>query len=72
MTIGELLVSRGLEGERIEIQPKHLLRDLKQIIEDAFDSIHSLWQAAAIAYDANGDESRFLLGGPRAPGQRPG
>ncbi len=29
--------------------------------EDAFDSIHSLVKARALAYDANGDESRFLL-----------
>jgi hypothetical protein len=29
--------------------------------EDAFDSIHALVRARAIAYDANGDESRFLL-----------
>jgi hypothetical protein len=29
--------------------------------EDAFESIHALWQARAEAYDANGDESRFLL-----------
>ncbi len=29
--------------------------------EDAFDSIHSLVRARALAYDANGDESRYLL-----------
>ena len=29
--------------------------------EDAFDTIHWLWKARAIAYDANGDESRYLL-----------
>jgi hypothetical protein len=29
--------------------------------EDAFDSIHSLVRARALAFDANGDESRFLL-----------
>jgi hypothetical protein len=29
--------------------------------EDAFDSIHALWQARADAYDANGEESRWLL-----------
>jgi DNA-binding transcriptional regulator/RsmH inhibitor MraZ len=39
--------------------------DLKVAKEDAFDSIHAMWQAASIAYDANGDESRWLLGGPR-------
>ena len=35
--------------------------------EDAFDSIHSLVRARALAYDANGDESRGL---PRAGRQR--
>jgi hypothetical protein len=38
--------------------------DLRVAKQDAFESIHALWQARAIAYDANGDESRFLLGGP--------
>ena len=40
--------------------------DLKVAKEDAFDSIHALWQADAIAYDANGDETRYLLGGIRS------
>jgi hypothetical protein len=35
--------------------------DLRVAKEDAFDSIHYLWKARAIAYDANGDESRFLM-----------
>ena len=35
--------------------------DLRLAKEDAFDSIHALVRARAIAYDANGDESRFLL-----------
>jgi hypothetical protein len=35
--------------------------DLRSAKQDAFDSIHALWQARAIAYDANGDESRYLL-----------
>ena len=34
---------------------------LKLAKEDAFESIHALWQARAIAFDANGDESRYLL-----------
>lgn len=34
---------------------------LKVVKEDAFDSIHALEQARANAYDANGDESRWLL-----------
>ena len=31
-----LSFARGLEGTRIEVQPKHLLRDLKCIIKDTF------------------------------------
>jgi hypothetical protein len=41
--------------------------DLRVAKDDAFASIHALWKARAIAYDANGDETRYLLGGPRAP-----
>ncbi len=37
--------------------------DLKVAKQDAFDSVHYLWQARAIAYDANGDESLWLLPG---------
>jgi hypothetical protein len=37
--------------------------DLKWAKQDAFDSVHALWQARAIAYDANGDESFYLLPG---------
>lgn len=29
--------------------------------DDAFASIHTLWRARAIAYDANGDETRWLI-----------
>jgi hypothetical protein len=29
-----LAFARGLEGERIEVQPKHLLKDLENIIKD--------------------------------------
>jgi PAS domain S-box-containing protein len=31
-----LSFARGLEGERIEVQPKHLLRDVENIIKDTF------------------------------------
>ena len=31
-----LSFARGLEGERIEVQPKHLLKDLENIIRDTF------------------------------------
>jgi hypothetical protein len=34
---------------------------LKVLKADAFDSIHALERARAYAYDANGDESRWLL-----------
>jgi hypothetical protein len=41
--------------------------DLRVAKEDAFESIHALWQARTVAYDANGDETRYLLAGLRAP-----
>ena len=40
---------------------------LKVVKEDAFDSIHALWQARAYAYSANADESRYLLDTALAP-----
>jgi hypothetical protein len=36
--------------------------------EDAFTSIHALWRARAVAYQANGDESRLLLDPPNSKG----
>jgi hypothetical protein len=39
---------------------------LKVAKEDAFTSIHSLWQARATVYSANGDESRYLLDSAQA------
>jgi hypothetical protein len=42
--------------------------DLREAKEEAFESIHALWQARAIAYDANGDESRYLLDRDNAAG----
>jgi hypothetical protein len=41
-------------------------RDLKVAKEDAFESIHTLWQARSLAYAANSDESRYLLDPDRA------
>jgi hypothetical protein len=35
--------------------------DLRIAKEDAFTSIHALWQARAVGYSANADESKFLL-----------
>ncbi len=40
-----------------------LLRATKK---DCFDSIHALWKARSVAYDANGDESLYLLGSATA------
>jgi hypothetical protein len=40
--------------------------DLRLAKEDAFESIHALWKARAVAFDANGDESRYLLQGASA------
>jgi hypothetical protein len=40
--------------------------DLRVAKEDAFESIRALWQARALAYDANGDETRYLLDRSRA------
>jgi hypothetical protein len=42
-------------------------RALKVAKEDAFQSIHDLWRARALGYDANGDESRWLLDRERRP-----
>jgi hypothetical protein len=36
-------------------------KDLKLAKHDAFDSVNALWKAKAIAYDANNDESIYLL-----------
>jgi hypothetical protein len=36
-------------------------RELKVAKEDAFESIHALWRARALAYQANAEESRYLL-----------
>ncbi len=44
------------------------IRQLKVAKEDAFTSIQALWQARAVAYDANTDESRWLLDRAQAPG----
>ena len=36
---------------------------LKTAKEDAFDSIHALWRARALAFDVRGDESLYLMDG---------
>lgn len=40
--------------------------NLKVAKEDAFDSVRALWLTRAAAYDANGEESRWLLDKPQA------
>ena len=39
---------------------------LRAARDDAFNSIHLLWRARALAYDASGDQSRWLLDRDRA------
>jgi hypothetical protein len=39
---------------------------LRAARDDAFNSIHLLWRARAVAYDASGDEARWLLDRDRA------
>jgi hypothetical protein len=40
--------------------------NLRVARDDAFNSIHALWRARALAYDAAGDQSRWLLDRTRA------
>jgi len=40
--------------------------DIKVVKADAFDSVHSLWRARAMAFQANGEESLYLLVGEKA------
>ncbi len=35
---------------------------LRAANKDCFDSVHALWKARSVAYDANADESLYLLG----------
>ena len=44
----------------------HTSDSLRRAKVDAFDSVHALWKARAIANDANGDESFYLLEGSNA------
>jgi hypothetical protein len=44
--------------------------DLRIAKEDAFTSIHALWQARAVGYSANADESKFLLEKEGSPAER--
>ncbi len=42
-------------------------RQLKVATKDAFDSVRYLWKARAVAYDANGAETRWLYDRAQAP-----
>jgi hypothetical protein len=53
-----LLVLVGAYFIYVLVDTNALLRSAKQ---DSFDSIHALWQARAVAYDANAEESLYLL-----------
>ncbi len=44
----------------------HSRANLRAVKKDAFDSVLALEQARAVSYDANADESRYLLDPPRA------
>ncbi len=39
-----LSFARGMDGERIELQPKHLVKDLERVVTDTFPK-HINWQA---------------------------
>jgi hypothetical protein len=60
--VGATLVALLLTGRLVSTLNAET-NDLKVAKQDAFDSVHYLWQARAIAYDANGDESLYLLPG---------
>jgi CHASE3 domain sensor protein len=60
--LGATLVALVLTGRLVSTLNAET-SDLKVAKQDAFDSVHFLWQARAIAYDANGDESLYLLPG---------
>jgi hypothetical protein len=53
VTLGFVLYTFGVLGAERE--------DLRVAKNDAFESIHALWRARAVAYAANADESRYLL-----------
>jgi hypothetical protein len=60
--LGATLVALVLVGRLVSTLNAET-SDLRAAKQDAFDSVHALWQARAIAYDANGDESLYLLPG---------
>jgi hypothetical protein len=53
-----LLMLVGAYFVYVLVDSNALLRAAKQ---DSFDSIHALWRARAVAYDANAEESLYLL-----------
>ncbi|MEY9837849.1 hypothetical protein [Streptacidiphilus sp. EB103A] len=58
-----VLLFVGLAGSLFPDQGDHL----RHARRDAFDSVVALSRARAVAYDANADESRYLLDHARAP-----
>lgn len=58
-----VLLLVGLAGSLFPDQGDHL----RYARRDAFDSVVALSRARAVAYDANADESRYLLDHTRAP-----
>ena len=42
--------------------------DLRAAKQDSFDSVYALWHARAVAFDANADESRWLIDRAHASG----
>jgi hypothetical protein len=55
-TLGSIAFTFYLVGCFVDVK-----EDLRIAKTDAFDSIYALVRARALAYDANGDESRYLL-----------
>jgi PAS domain S-box-containing protein len=54
-----LSFARGVEGERIEIQPKHLLKDLENIIKDTFPKdVHLQFVIPSGTWTVTGDPTQ--------------
>jgi len=43
------------------VQSVHAAHHLRKAVDDAFASVHFLWKARALGFDANGEESRYLF-----------
>jgi biopolymer transport protein ExbB/TolQ len=64
-TLNPLCLAATLLTAGLLLYTNHAISTAFEKIEvvktDAFDSIHSLWRAKAVAYEANARESRYLL-----------